>query len=149
MTTNYNKSQLLSDDSTFRFLTSNDFHFNHLNSTPHFYAGVDWLLDCRQDSYVIIFIMLPGQVAQLVGALSQAPKGCGLDSQSGHIPRVADWIPGWGTYRRQLIDVDVSLSLPRSLKSINISLGKDFKKNYYVDHDHSKLNLYILYYIEM
>lgn len=81
----------------------------------------------------------------MVGALSQAPKGCGPDSQSGHYLGCG-WIPGWGTYWRQLIDV--TLFLPRSLKSINMSWGKDFKKNY-VDHDHSKLNLYILYYIQM
>ena len=30
----------------------------------------------------------PGWVAQLVGALSHTPKGCGFDPQSGHMPRL-------------------------------------------------------------
>lgn len=28
----------------------------------------------------------PGRVAQLIGALSHTPKGCRVDSWSGHIP---------------------------------------------------------------
>ena len=33
--------------------------------------------------------------------------------------------PQSGMYRRELIDVSLSLSLPLSLKSINMSLGED------------------------
>ena len=60
----------------------------------------------------------PGQGAQLVGMSSATPKGCGFDSQSGHMPRVSSSVPSWGTCRRQLIYISLphlSLSLPLSL----------------------------------
>ena len=41
------KFQVLSDDSTFRFLTSNYFHFNNLHSTLHCHSGADQLLAHR------------------------------------------------------------------------------------------------------
>ena len=56
----------------------------------------------------------PGQVAQLVKALSCTPTGCGFDSQSGHIPS-GRFHSGWGVYRRQRTDVFISLSLSVSL----------------------------------
>lgn len=34
--------------------------------------------------------LAPAGVAQLLGALSRAPKGHGFDPQSGHIPRL--WV---------------------------------------------------------
>ena len=66
----------------------------------------------------------PGWVAKLVGALSCAPKHCGCDSQSEHIPRFR-FNPWLGAYRRQVIEkqlinvshIDVPLSLPPSLHS--------------------------------
>ena len=76
--------------------------------------------------------MNPHQVAQLVGASSRAPKGCGLGSGSGHITRL--WVQplvracGGGNQSIFLSHGDVPLSLPLLLspKSINISSGKDF-----------------------
>ena len=58
------------------------------------------------------------------------PKGVGLDSQSGHMPRVRVWLPVWvckipglDTYGRQPIDASLlhrcfPLSLPLSLKAM-------------------------------
>ena len=37
-------------------------------------------------------------IAQLVGTSSCKPKGCGFDSQSGHMPRLWVWsLVGWHT----------------------------------------------------
>ena len=75
--------------------------------------------------------MSPGSGARLVGALSCAPKVCGVDFWSGHIPRVPVRFPVGthmgGTWPMFLshIHVSLSLSLPLSLKSINISFGED------------------------
>ena len=63
---------------------------------------------------------IPGEVAELVGTSSCTTKGYRFDPQSG-------------MYRRQLINVSLSLCLspplPPSLKSINVSSGEDEKKN--------------------
>ena len=68
----------------------------------------------------------PGQVAQLVGVPSHAPKGFGFDP----------WSLGQGVNGRQLINVSLSqrcfslsLPLPTSLKSIIISLGRGLDSN--------------------
>ena len=37
----------------------------------------------------------PGQVAQFVGASSHTPKGCGFNSQPGHIPKLEVQSPVW------------------------------------------------------
>ena len=84
----------------------------------------------------------PGQVAQLVGTTSHTPKGCRLDSLSGHIPR--SWVRSpvgmhMGgnrsifllSYQCFFLSLSLSLSLSPSphffcLKSINISLGENF-----------------------
>ena len=59
----------------------------------------------------------PGWVAWLVGASSCTPKVCGIDSWSGHIPRVQVWSPVGACTRGNKfmflshIDVPLSLSL--------------------------------------
>ena len=69
----------------------------------------------------------PGQVAQLVGALSRTPEGWSFDSQSGNMPGL--WIQSlvrvhiegsWSVF----LSLSISLSLPLSLKSS----GEDKKK---------------------
>lgn len=117
LTTNYNKITTAFRWQYRWFLISNYFHFNNLNPTLHFYAGTDRLLDCRQDSCVIIFCY-PGQVAQLVGALSQHRKAVG-------------WVPSQGTYLGCRLDPwlghiqeatdppDRCCSLPSSFSKIN------------------------------
>ena len=66
----------------------------------------------------------PGQVAQLVRTLSCTPKGCGFDSQSGHIPGLWIRTPAGG-YLEAInqwfshTDVSLPLSLPSSLSKIN------------------------------
>ena len=65
----------------------------------------------------------PGQVAQLVGALSHTPKGCGFDYGQGTCLGCSS-IPGQGTYKRQPICFShrcASLFIPLSLKSIKTS----------------------------
>lgn len=61
-------------------------------------------------------------VTHLVGASLRAPKGCGFNYRSGHIPRVG-LIPGRGTYGRQQIyvsHINISLSpFPSSLSKVN------------------------------
>ena len=59
----------------------------------------------------------PGQVARLVGASSRAPKGRGRNLSVRARTSVAGTIPGQGVYRRQLIDISLSLSLPPFLSS--------------------------------
>ena len=66
----------------------------------------------------------PGQVAQLVGALSHTPKVCGFSSRSGHIPRL--WVQSpVRAYRRgsqsTFLSYSFSLSLSLSL-SLSVSL---------------------------
>ena len=51
--------------------------------------------------------------------------------------KVAGSISGLGTYQKQ--GTDVSLSLPLSLKSINICSGEDFLKTYKKDSTHKKI----------
>ena len=77
----------------------------------------------------------PGQVAPLVGALSHALKGCGFDSWLGPVPRlqVRSLVGSVGEATHQCVSLtsvflSLSLHLPISLKSINISLGEDYKK---------------------
>ena len=67
-------------------------------------------------------------MAQLVGALSRALKGCGFGSRS--CTWVAGWIPGPGVYGRQPIDVSLSLppSLPLSLKAMKKMFSGEDKK---------------------
>ena len=85
--------------------------------------------------------MLPctGWVAQLVGASSHTPKGCGfnswsgylgcaLDPWSGHIQEATYWCFSLISVFLFLSLSIFSLSLPLSLKSINISLGEDYGK---------------------
>ena len=60
--------------------------------------------------------MCPDQVAQLVGALSRTPIGCGFDPWSRHI---------WGN---QSMFLSFSFFFPLSIKAINISSGEDVKK---------------------
>ena len=73
----------------------------------------------------------PVQVAQLVGASSRTPKGCGFDSQSGHIPRLQVQSPVTvstaGCRSMFLSHIHVSLSLPSSFSKMNnkISSGED------------------------
>ena len=74
-------------------------------------------------------------VARLLGTSSRAPKGRGLGSQSGRVPRLCQGTPGWGASGRQRTYVplshqcfSLSLSLSLSLKSINVSLGEDGKE---------------------
>ena len=64
-----------------------------------------------------------GQVALLAGASSRTPEDCVFDRQSGHTPKLQVWSPvgacirgNWSVF---------------SLKSINIPLGEDLKKNQY------------------
>ena len=75
----------------------------------------------------------------MVGASSCIPKGCGFHSPSGHIPRLLVQSRLGrvleATDRCFSLNVNVSLSVPLSLKSINISLGEDlFKKCCWEDH---------------
>lgn len=61
-------------------------------------------------------------MAQLAGALSCRPKGCGLNPWSGHVRETTD---------QCLSRSDAILSLPlllHSLESINISSGEDKNK---------------------
>ena len=58
--------------------------------------------------------LCPGWVAQLVGAWSRMPKGCGFDPWTGHVREAI----GWCFF---LSHIDISFSL----KSINKSLGED------------------------
>ena len=70
----------------------------------------------------------PGPVAQLVGVSSHAPKGCGFNSRSGHIPRVWVWSLVGAHSGGSQACFSLCLSLLLSLKAINISLGEDLKK---------------------
>ena len=65
----------------------------------------------------LIFSTL-GHVTQLGGALSHTPKCFGFDSWSGRVQEATDRC-------FSLTSMILSLSLPFSLKSINISLGED------------------------
>ena len=71
----------------------------------------------------------PGQLAQLFGAMSHPPKGCGFDSQLGHIPRLQIWsLVCVYMGGNQLMFLSLSLSFFPSLsllKVINIFLGED------------------------
>ena len=61
-------------------------------------------------------------MARLVGVLSCTPRDCGFGSWLGHVPIIVCWIPGWGVYARQPIDVSLTsmfLSLPSFLPKIN------------------------------
>ena len=69
--------------------------------------------DCRKS---------PSRVAQLVGTLACAPKGCRFDPWSGCIQEATDHC-----FSLTLI-LSLSLHSPPSLKSTNISLGEDLKK---------------------
>ena len=69
----------------------------------------------------VLYIALTG-VAQLVGAFSHTPKGCGFDSQSGHITRL--WVQslvGTRMESNQLIYF-FSLSLPPPSHSVSLCL---------------------------
>ena len=72
----------------------------------------------------------PGQVVQLVGPLFCTPKGCGFDSQSGHIPRlqVQSLVRAHSEEDRLMFLSQNDVSLPTSLKSINIFSGENFEK---------------------
>ena len=62
-----------------------------------------------------------GWVAQLLGASSHTPKGCGLDSQSGHIHRLWDQsLVGVHTEGNQSMFLShIDLSLTSSVFKIN------------------------------
>ena len=77
------------------------------------------------------------QVAQIVAVSSGTSKVCGFDSWSGHIPRLQVRSLVRVCMRSNqlmfLSHTEVSLSLTVSLKSVNISSGKAFKKQAYTD----------------
>ena len=91
----------------------------------------NWWHRCREMGILIIADenvkwCSPGQVAQLV----VTPKFMGSIPGQGIYLGVAGPIPSHREYRKQLIDVSLSLShstLVLSLKSINMSSGEDFK----------------------
>ena len=78
----------------------------------------------------------PGWAAPLAAVSSCTPKGCGFNSWSGHMPTwVSGSVPSWAAYGRQPISVShvdafLSLSSPLllPLKSINISLGEEYRQ---------------------
>ena len=77
-----------------------------------------------------IVCLSPGQVAQLVGASSHAPKGGGFDLWSGHIGEAID-----GCLSLISLSMFLSLSPFLSLNWIDTSLGEDLKKkNSLLDH---------------
>ena len=99
-----------------KFCSFLDLHFNRpVEALP--YSLFEILSSC------------PGCVDQLVGVWSLKPKSHGFDSWSGHLPGLQ--FQSWsGAYERQSTDVSLSRqsfspSLLLSLKSINMSLGKD------------------------
>lgn len=71
-----------------------------------------------------------GLVASLVVLLSHTlKKSCGFDPSQGTFPGHG-FNPQWGHVRVTTnVSVTVFLSLSFSLKSMNVSLGKDKKKN--------------------
>ena len=78
----------------------------------------------------------PGRVAQLVGVSSYTPRGCRFDSRSGHRPRLWVWSPvrvctryNWSMFL-SYSSISLFLSFPLSLKSMNISSGEKFVKNF-------------------
>ena len=85
-------------------------------------------LNCSKN---ILHVAL-ASVAQLAGASSLTLKGCGFNSQSGHMPRLHIQPPvrvdvrGNGMMFLSYINVCLSPSLPLSLKSISMSLGPYF-----------------------
>ena len=77
-------------------------------------------------------------MVQLDGVSSYRPKGSGFDPQSGHMPRLRFQSPFLGAYEGKHINVSLNVSsmflslslspsLPLSLKSTNMSSGKDYK----------------------
>ena len=78
----------------------------------------------------------PSQVAQLVGASSCTPKGCGLDSHTRHIPRTWVWSlirehkgGNWSVFLSyRCFSLSPSTTCSLSLKEKIISLGEDSKK---------------------
>ena len=64
----------------------------------------------------------PGWVAALAGALSHTPKGCGFDSQSGHMPRL--WVRSLVGACTGGTHTDVSLYLLLSLSSFLSKINK-------------------------
>ena len=66
-------------------------------------------------------------MVQLVGASPHTPKGCGFDSQSGHIPRL--WVlPPVRVHmegNRPMFLSHINVDLFLSLKPINIPSGED------------------------
>ena len=78
-------------------------------------------------------VLCPCQVAQLVGALSLTPKGCGFDPQSGYTSRL--WVLALvrvhmrGNQSMFHSHIDLSLSLSLSLCfSLSLSLPCSLKK---------------------
>ena len=67
---------------------------------------------------------------QLVGVWSRRPEGHGLDSQSGHMPRLWIWSPGVrvSVGGSRLMFLSLLPSFPLSLKSMHISSGEGLKK---------------------
>ena len=65
----------------------------------------------------------PGWVSQLVRVLFHMPKCCGFDSWLGCIQESTDWC-----FSLTSLFLSLHFSLPLSLKSINISLGEDWKR---------------------
>ena len=63
----------------------------------------------------------PDQVAQLVGALPRAPRGCRFDPQSGYIQKANNWCFSLRSMFLSLclsLSLSLSLSIPPSIKSI-------------------------------
>ena len=68
-------------------------------------------------------------VDQLMGALSSKPKGCGLDSWSGDMPRLQVWSPvSMDGYKSQLTDVSLSHQCFFSSLSPSLPLSKKKRK---------------------
>lgn len=82
----------------------------------------------RKEHYVKSPKVDPGWVAQLSGASSRTPKGCGFDFRSGHIG--CGFNQHLGQVREEPINVShMDVSLPFSKNQwTNISSGEDFLK---------------------
>ena len=67
----------------------------------------------------------PGRVAQLVGASSYTPKGCGLNPQSGHMPGLQARSPVGGVQEA----TDQCFSLTSMFLSLSFPLSSPLTKN--------------------